>query len=735
MEVEVVFMVENRYQIKANIKSKMYNGVIPSVTANDHIIFEVTLFDDALPMTLNSAYRYTLVTMRKNNTSVIREGTLSGSVILFELGASETTTVGRVEASIQIYDADNKRISSAPIAYDVLKDFSLSGSLPADDKTLVIANEFQLITAINKSELAMDRVDILIQETPQPDEVVDIRVRNNGTVASTAGQYVRELDAQLAEIAKPVVSFTFDDGYAEDDLTYSILKEYGFAGSFGLITNQLYDSGKNSLYKYKQYEKDGFEVLSHSATHISLTSGVTPEDDKFREMQSSADKLRGLGFSANGFIVPFSNISTVNRNYAKNIYDYILIGGTGLNGKNDFKNKTLTRVSQYSSGVSTSKALIDQAITEKKLLIFYDHRIGQSGSLTEAEFRDILDYLQTKVTANLIEVHNIKNAVNKYYGVNVNNKSIVRSNDNLMSPLNSASWTFADNGTGATESIDTSYLEPVRKITIPANATVGSTFTVSNKYTLESFMETLGEKADLHVALKMSNSEYTFFNKYVIVDFMDVTENILFTKTNQIYPNNSIAELVKFELYNEVGIALSSVRKVKVTFKVDVVTSPTVPHDVRVMSAKLVFPNSNFAKTGKLDEGFSAKLMVAQTIPNGAHTTVLFDTVDYNDNLSYNPATGEFTAKQSGVYQINAHLKWASMVDNSRLILAAFVGSTQNKSSETLGKGTSAQGVQLSTHIKLSVGNKLTIRAYQASGGNLDLVVGNYTWATVNLMK
>lgn len=201
MEVEVVFMVENRYQIKANIKSKMYNGVIPSVTANDHIIFEVTLFDDALPMTLNSAYRYTLVTMRKNNTSVIREGTLSGSVILFELGASETTTIGRVEASIQIYDADNKRISSAPIAYDVLKDFSLSGSLPADDKTLVIANEFQLISAIDKSELAMARVDTLIQETSQPEEVVDIRVRNDGTVATTAGQYVRELDAQLAEIA------------------------------------------------------------------------------------------------------------------------------------------------------------------------------------------------------------------------------------------------------------------------------------------------------------------------------------------------------------------------------------------------------------------------------------------------------------------------------------------------------------------------------------------------------
>lgn len=543
------------------------------------------------------------------------------------------------------------------------------------------------------------------------------------------------IDAQLADVAKPIVSFTFDDGYDEDDLTYSILKEYGYVGSFGLVTDQFYNAGKNPLDKYNQYQKEGFEIIGHSATHADLTSETTSEDEKYKEMKSSANKLRGLGFSSNGFIVPYSNISSNNLAYAKDIYDYILIGGTGLNGKNDFKDKTLTRISQYAQGVQAIKDLIDQAINENKSLILYDHRIGQTGSLTELEFRDILDYLQTKTNANLIQVHNVKDAINKYYGINVLDRVIVRSNKNVIPSLVSSTWGMTDTGTGATETRDPDYTEPVRRISVPSGATIGSYLEFSNIYTLPSDFETLGEKIDFSSIIKMANSEYSYFDRYIDVELLDGSDVVLISKTNTIYPTNTTFEIPKLEYFNDIGVTVANIKKVKVIFRFVINTSPTVLHHIRIFSAKLIFPNLKFSGLEKVDEGFSARLMTIQPVANSTHTTILFDEVFYSDNLSYNASNGGFSVKQSGVYQINGSVRWASMIDGTRLICAAFVGEVQNLSMESRGNGTLTQATTLSTMLKLSKGDVLTIRGFQDSGGSLDVSIGNYTWASVYLIR
>src|SRR5690606_36612673 len=127
-------------------------------------------------------------------------------------------------------------------------------------------------------------------------------------------------------------------------------------GVFGVITDNVYNSTKTSLNNYRQFEIEGSEVSSHSATHITLNA-VLNDAVKHHELKQSAERLRMLGFSANGFIAPYSNIHASNLPLAKSIYDYILIGGTGLNGKNDYKNKVLSRISQFSSGVARSKEL------------------------------------------------------------------------------------------------------------------------------------------------------------------------------------------------------------------------------------------------------------------------------------------------------------------------------------------------------------------------------------------
>jgi Pectate lyase superfamily protein len=256
-------LVENRYKLIANIKHKRYGGIIPAVTANDNVIFEIELYDDVLPYDLTGVTRCTLVTMKKNKSSVIREGTLSNGLIKFTLSGSETTESGRVEGTVQLYDATNKRVSSAPLAYEVIRDPSLLGGLPADDKTLVIANEALLTESIEKSDQAMARVDELITKAPQPSEVVDAR---GGEV--TLGARLNSLSSSVAQIATNVKSLgAKGDGITDDTLAiqtaldiggtiyfpkgvYIINKPVGKTNIFWLTKNAtLYGEGNESVIK------------------------------------------------------------------------------------------------------------------------------------------------------------------------------------------------------------------------------------------------------------------------------------------------------------------------------------------------------------------------------------------------------------------------------------------------------------------------------------------------------
>jgi hypothetical protein len=147
--------VENRYDLTVNIKGKKL-GSVPMVTANDSVVFDLTVYDDASPFILDPTYIYLLVSKRHKENSVIREGELVGNKVRVKLGASEIGKAGMVDATLQILDSDNQRVSSASFKYSVESDPSTSGSLPADDKTLVLANESLLTESIEKSNQAFE---------------------------------------------------------------------------------------------------------------------------------------------------------------------------------------------------------------------------------------------------------------------------------------------------------------------------------------------------------------------------------------------------------------------------------------------------------------------------------------------------------------------------------------------------------------------------------------------------
>jgi glycerophosphoryl diester phosphodiesterase len=280
--------LENKYSLIANIKHKRYGGVLPTVTANDNVLFEIELYDDVTKYDLSEVTSVTLVTMKKNKTSVIRNGTMVNGLLRFKIGGSETTESGRVEGTIQLYDVDNNRISSAPIAFEVVRDPSLQGVLPTDDKTLVIANESLFLETIEKGNNLQEQLDTLVvsgDSSPAADQArVDAKGVTKSSLKTRLDDDYNELSSSVAQKA--------EQSFVENQLAYfpNLANTIRAAKGVKFIAHRGMSliAPENTLPAYEkagevgmwgaecdiQQTSDGVWVLMHDDTVDRMTNGT-----------------------------------------------------------------------------------------------------------------------------------------------------------------------------------------------------------------------------------------------------------------------------------------------------------------------------------------------------------------------------------------------------------------------------------------------------------------------------
>jgi len=140
------------------------------------------------------------MTLVENGAATIKDA--SQSIVSYQLQEGDLIGYGECFGEFKITLPDGKVKTFPENKYINIE---VKKSLNGGDVELVIrlSEIEQFKTDIQSTvEEQVARVNTLIQETPQPDEVLDIRVRKDGTVAPTAGTYVRELAASLAEKTK-----------------------------------------------------------------------------------------------------------------------------------------------------------------------------------------------------------------------------------------------------------------------------------------------------------------------------------------------------------------------------------------------------------------------------------------------------------------------------------------------------------------------------------------------------
>jgi len=168
--------MRNTFQISADLKKKMYISE-PTVTQNDDITFIVSVFDNGEPFSLAEVTTASLANTRMDGTTVVTLGTIiDNNKIQFDLGTNETAIPGKVQATIQLYD-ENERVSTIAFTYRVVKDPTGSGYVPTKNEQTLI-------------EVVLNNAPLVIQQA-----------RDAANFANEQGQFAQEQASAASEVA------------------------------------------------------------------------------------------------------------------------------------------------------------------------------------------------------------------------------------------------------------------------------------------------------------------------------------------------------------------------------------------------------------------------------------------------------------------------------------------------------------------------------------------------------
>lgn len=228
---------------------------------------------------------------------------------------------------------------------------------------------------------------------------------------------------QDALINQGIINFTFDDSYRENRLTKQIFDEYGLICDFAVITDKVNNATNDyqGISWYLNAQNAGYGIQSHTRTHLDMTKSGLSNNLVYREIVTSKEILNQLGLTVSGLVAP---LSVFNSEYDPSIrenYDYAVSHSAvnNINAPMDLNTDRyhLQRMSLAATEIDVIKQAIDKTIEDKLLLMFYDHRTGYDGSATEEKLREVLDYVEEKVNAQLVRVLKSADAIADYFKV------------------------------------------------------------------------------------------------------------------------------------------------------------------------------------------------------------------------------------------------------------------------------------------------------------------------------
>ena len=278
----------------------------------------------------------------------------------------------------------------------------------------------EIIDLVNKNEEECDEAFTIIENIRNevvPDVVDDIikELQDNGyfdkllnvtLIEQLRTELTTLLNQTITDITNPsfnhntLATFIIDDG----DETFvtrgyeDAFNSRGFKATLGIVTKAVIDkqSGKMTLSKLKELNKNGWDIVSHSHTHGNMYSDPdASEQTIYDNMKLSYDWIKENGFNSDVIVYPFGNFADKNKytSLAKQIYKYG-VNSTGTYNISPIDTMYIQRCN-LSQSLEKIKSDIDGAFNNNGWIVFLIHTYA-SADVTIEKLNDVFDYLASK---------------------------------------------------------------------------------------------------------------------------------------------------------------------------------------------------------------------------------------------------------------------------------------------------------------------------------------------------
>jgi len=138
--------------------------------------------------------------------------------------------------------------------------------------------------------------------------------------------YFRKVLVEGGELPLRPVLITFDDG--DQDVyqnAYPIMRQYGFVGTFYIVTSRMGAEGYVGVDQLKELIASGWEIGSHTIDHIDLTTNH--DQARYEMLQSRIDLEDALSVTVTSIAYPYGLVDSFIATKAQ---DYGYFTGMGL---------------------------------------------------------------------------------------------------------------------------------------------------------------------------------------------------------------------------------------------------------------------------------------------------------------------------------------------------------------------------------------------------------------------
>jgi peptidoglycan/xylan/chitin deacetylase (PgdA/CDA1 family) len=134
-----------------------------------------------------------------------------------------------------------------------------------------------------------------------------------GVVLGGCALEISSIEEQVTATA--VVSLTFDDTFADQQLAVDLLDDHGMPGTFYINSGRLNGGGFLSTSQVLAWQAQGHEIGGHTKNHLNLTT-LDPDEAR-RQVCDDRVALLAAGFAVTSFAYPFGGSNALAEQIAE----------------------------------------------------------------------------------------------------------------------------------------------------------------------------------------------------------------------------------------------------------------------------------------------------------------------------------------------------------------------------------------------------------------------------------